>query len=49
MIFKDLYVNKFTILEDNQIEIIIFYTDNISKIFDSCINTIKSLLFDKKN
>ena len=47
MLFKDLYVNKFSIPNDTQIEIIIFYDDNMSKIFDLCLDTIKSILRNK--
>ena len=47
MIFKDLYVNKLSIPNDTPIEIIIFYDDNISRIFDSCLNTIENILANK--
>ena len=47
ILFKDLYVNKFSIPSDTQIEIIIFYDNNMSKIFDLCLDTIKSILRNK--
>ena len=47
MVFKDLYVNKLSIPNDTPIEIIIFYDDNISRIFDSCLNTIQNILANK--
>ena len=47
MEFKDLYVNKLSIPKDTKIEIIIFYDDTISKIFDSCLKTIEKELFGK--
>ena len=47
MEFKDLYVNKLSVPKDTKIEIIIFYDDNISKIFDSCLKTIENELFGK--
>ena len=47
MEFKDLYVNKLSVPKDTKIEIIIFYDDNISKIFDSCLKTIENELLGK--
>ena len=47
MDFKDLYVNKLSIPKDTKIEIIIFYDDNISKIFDTCLKTIENELYGK--
>ena len=47
MSFKELYVNKLSIPNDTKIEIIIFYDDKMSKIFDSYIDTIKNILKNK--
>ena len=46
MLFKQLYVNKLSLPNDTKIEIIIFYDNKISKIFDSYIDTIKSILIN---
>ena len=46
--FANLYTKIFSISENTQIEIILFYDDNYSTIFDNCVETIKKLLQNVK-
>ena len=42
--FRDLYINEFSIDKDAEVNIIIFYDDTISDIFESYIDEIKAFI-----